>query len=44
MPIVLTVVGEVGVEVLGGAEARPDLLKLTRLGGQLPLVDVLCHY
>ena len=44
MPILLTVVGEVGVEVLGGAKARPDLLKLTRLGGELPLVDVLCHY
>ena len=41
---VLTVVCEVCVQVLGGPEARPDLLQLARLGGDLPLVDLLGHF
>ena len=32
------------MEVLGGSEARPDLLQLTRLGGKLPLVDMFGHF
>ena len=43
VPQVLTVVREVCVEVLGGSEARPDLLQLTRLGGKLSLVDMFGH-
>ena len=31
------------MQVFGGAEARPDLLQLARLGGEIALVDVLCH-
>ena len=44
VPQVLTVVGEVGVEVLGGSEARPDLLQLTCLGSKIPLVDMFGHF
>ena len=39
----LTVVGEVAVQVLGAAEARPDLLQGAGLRRQLSLVDLLCH-
>ena len=40
----LTVIGKVDVEVLGRAEARPDLLQLARLGGDLPLVYLFGHF
>ena len=38
----LTVVGEIGVEILGRSESVPDLLQLARLG-HVPLEDVLSH-
>ena len=41
---VLTVVCEVCVQVLGGPEARPNLLQLARLGGDLSLVYLFGHF
>jgi len=38
----LTVVGEIGVEILRRSESVPDLLQLARLG-HVPLEDVLRH-
>ena len=43
VPQVLTVVGEVCVEILGGSEARPNLLQLTCLGSKIPLVYMFGH-
>ena len=38
----LTVVSEIGVEILRRSESVPDLLQLARLG-HVSLEDVLCH-
>lgn len=38
----LTVVGEIGVQVLGAPEPSPDLLELARVR-HVTLEDVLCH-